>query len=90
MADMILGFKVMPEDGETETSVLKDKVEKTVTEFHESVQMRTLEAQDVGFGLKAIMVEIQIDEKQGSEELENKLNEIEEAGDVSVTKMDRL
>ena len=90
MADMIVGFRIMPEDGEVDYSVLENKVKELIENYHESVQVRSIEADPVGFGLKAVSIEIQIDEVCGTEDLENKLDEIEESGEVTITKMDRL
>lgn len=87
---MILEFRVMPEDGETEYSVLEGKVNEVLANYHESLKVRSVESENVGFGLQAVHVDIQIDENCGSEELENKLADIEEAGEVNLLKMDRL
>ncbi len=90
MADMIVAFRVMPEDGETDYSVLEAKVKETTEKYHESVKIKSISEEGVGFGLKAVAIEFQIDENCGSEELENKLAELPEAGEVNLTKMDRL
>jgi len=90
MANMIIAFKVMPEDGEVEYSALEAKVKDIVENFHESIIIRYMKEEPVGFGLKAVAFEIEQDEKCGCEDLENKLAELSEAGEVSITKMDRL
>ena len=90
MADMILEFRVMPEDSETDYAVLEDKVRGVVENFHNSVKVKSLESENVGFGLQAVHFEIQIDEKCGSESLENELIDLDESGEVNLLKMDRL
>ena len=90
MADMIVAFRVMPEDGEVEYSTLEAAVSKIVENYHESVKVRSISEEPVGFGLKAVGVEIQIDENCGSEDLENKVRELDIVGDFNITKMDRL
>ncbi|MFT4244659.1 MAG: hypothetical protein ACMXYB_04380 [Candidatus Woesearchaeota archaeon] len=90
MANMILEFRVMPEDGETEFSELESSVKEVISNYHESVKVRIIEPQNVGFGLQAVRVEIEIDENCGSEDLENKLADLELAGEVNLLKMDRL
>ncbi len=90
MADMIIAFRVMPEDGETEYATLEAKVKEIVESHHDSVKLKSIGEEPVGFGLKAVAVELQIDENCGSEDLEVKLSEIAEAGEVNLTKMDRL
>lgn len=90
MANMILEFRVMPEDGETEYSELETQVKSVIENYHESVKVREIKAQSVGFGLQAVHVDIELDENCGSEDLENKLADIELAGEVNLLKMDRL
>ena len=90
MANMILEFRVMPEDGETQYSELESSVKDVINNYHESVKVKIIEPQNVGFGLQAVRVEIEIDENCGSEDLENKLSELELAGEVNLLKMDRL
>ncbi len=87
---MILEFRVMPEDGETEYQNLEDSVKYVVENYDESLKVKAIEAQNVGFGLQAVRVEVELNETLGSEELENKLAEIEIAGEVNLLKMDRL
>lgn len=90
MADMIVEYRVMPEDGEIEYSVLEEVVKKTVQEYDEKLVIRNIGSRDVGFGLKAVIVNFKVDENKGSEALENSLNELPEVGDVIVELMDRL
>jgi translation elongation factor aEF-1 beta len=90
MANMIVRYKVMPQDGEIETSILKEKSEEVIKKYDTNLEIRESVIVEVGFGLKAIEVEIKFDENLGSENLENNLNDLEEVGDVQVLKMDRL
>ena len=90
MADMIIAFRVMPEDGEVEYSDLENSVKEIIENYHESVKIRSVGAEPVGFGLKAVAFELQMDENCGSEDLENKLSALPLAGEASVTKIDRL
>lgn len=87
---MIVAFRIMPEDGEVEYSELESSVNELVSNYHESVEIKSLNAEGVGFGLQAVAVEIQIDENCGTEELETKLSELSLSGEVTITKMDRL
>ena len=90
MANMIVGLRVMPEDGEVEYEALESEVREVVENYDESVEIRSIEGEPVGFGLKAVSLEIEVDENCGTEELENKLNDLEAVGEASITKMDRL
>ena len=90
MADMIVEFRIMPEDGEVEYSLVENSAKELIENYDDSVQVRSVEADPVGFGLKAAKIEIQIDETCGTDDLEEKLSELENVGEVSITKMDRL
>lgn len=89
MANMILVYKVMPQSGEQDYSLLEEKVKSTVENYSESSQVVNIDSQSMGFGLQAARVELKIDEEEGSEGLEQSLREQEEVGDVSVEMMDR-
>lgn len=90
MADMIIVYRVMPEDGEIEYAQLEEVVEKTVADYDSTVKVLETKSINVGFGLQAVSIKFQLDEKLGSEELENKLKELPEVGDVVLELMDRL
>lgn len=90
MADMIIVYRVMPEDGEVEYEHLESVTKDLVANFDNSVQVKEVGPQEVGFGLKAVKIRFQIDENCGSEALEEKLKKKEEIGDVVLELMDRL
>jgi translation elongation factor aEF-1 beta len=90
MADMIVEYRVMPEDGEVEFQTLKSKTEDMVKAYADDVKILETKEDPVGFGLKAVRIKFQMDENHGSEELETKLSDLEEVGEVTVTLMDRL
>ena len=87
---MIVVYKVMPEDGEVEFAALESAVKEGVSSYKDDVQVLETSSQEVGFGLKACRIKFQLDENHGSEELENKLKELPEVGDVVLEVMDRL
>ncbi len=90
MADMIVVYRIMPEDGEVEYSDLENVSKDIVESYHESVKVLEVGPQDVGFGLQAVKIKFQIDENCGSEDLENLLKENDIVGDVIIELMDRL
>jgi translation elongation factor aEF-1 beta len=90
MADMILRYKVMPEDSEIDYETLKKKVKEVVGSYDDNLKIKEVKETDVGFGILACEIEFQVDENKGSEELEEKVSNLEEVGDVQVIKMDRL
>lgn len=90
MADMIVEYRVMPEDGEVEFSKLEEVVKGAVQSYKEDVQILETNEEPVGFGLKAVKIKFQMDENHGSEELENSIADLPEVGEITVTLMDRL
>lgn len=89
MADMMLEFKVMPE-GEVEYSEVESAVKSLVEGYDTSVKIKEISSEPIGFGLEAVKIKFQLDENLGSEDIENKLNDLEIVGDVEITLMDRL
>lgn len=89
MADMMLEFKVMPE-GEVEYAEVESAVKSLVENYDPTVKIKTISSEPIGFGLQAVKIRFQLDENLGSEDIENKLNELEVVGDVEITLMDRL
>ena len=90
MADMIVVYRVMPEDSEIEYSQLEELVKEKVQAYDTSVQIKEVKPQNVGFGLQAVNVKFQLDENCGSENLENQIKEEKIVGDVVIELMDRL
>jgi len=90
MADMIVEYRIMPEDGEIEYSKLEEVAKTTIENYDDTVNVLETKSHDVGFGLQAVKIKFQVDEKKGSEELEEKLKSCPEIGDVIVELMDRL
>ncbi len=90
MADMILVYRVMPEDGEVEYSELEKVTKETVENYNDTVKVLEINAHNVGFGLQACKIKLQLDETYGSEELEEKLKALPQVGDVVLELMDRL
>ena len=89
MAMMIITYRVMPADGEVEISKLMEVAEKTVKAYNNTVVIRSSEEAPVGFGLIAAKINFSVNEKYGSEDLENALMELPEVGEVTVLEMSR-
>lgn len=89
MAMMIITYRVMPEDGEIEYSQLESVTKEVVGAYDASVKINSVVEHEVGFGLKAVRINLSVDENCGSEALEDKLKEQEVVGDVIVEAMSR-
>ena len=61
MADMMIIYRVMPEDGDIEYSELEIVTKRTVEQYHKSVKVKEVEPVSVGFGLKAVKIKFTID-----------------------------
>ena len=84
MADVAVVLKVMPEGSEVDL----DRVEKDV---RARVDVHKIEKEPVAFGLEAlVIIAVVPDAAGGTDELEQKLSEIEGVGNVYVTGMTRL
>lgn len=90
MANMMLVYRIMPEDGEVEYEALEKSAVETIKAYDSSVKVENVSQHEVGFGLKAVKVKFQVDENKGSEALEEQLKELPEVGDVVIELMDRL
>ncbi len=87
MAMMILKYKVMPESPEIDLELLSKEVKKAIENYGGFVN--EIGEAPVGFGLKAIEVSLSLDEKKGSEEIENLLKEIGGVSEIEIVSMSR-
>ena len=83
MADVIVGFKVLPKDVEVDLDVLENKI-------RDKVKPQKMDREPIAFGLVAIhIVKIVPDEGGTLEKVEKQLRDIEEVGEVEITGMTR-
>ncbi len=66
-------------------------LEKVKEEIGKLAKVQNAEEQDVGFGIKALMITVLFDDsKGGTEELEEKIKSIEHVSQTEVVGVDRL
>jgi len=66
-------------------------LEKVKEEIGKLAKLQNAEEQDVGFGIKALMITVLFDDSQGgTEELEEKIKAIEHVSQTEVVGVDRL
>ena len=83
MADVIVGFKVMPASVEEDL----DKIEK---EIREKVKPQKMSREDIAFGLVAIHIVKLVEDAEGTlDAVEKQLRAIRGVGEVEVTGMTR-
>jgi len=83
MADVIIGFKIMPKSIDTNLDMLEDRIKKAVNPSR-------LRREPIAFGLVAIHATVLVPDEGGVlEAMENKIRAIEGVGEVEVTGMTR-
>jgi len=83
MAEVIIGFKVMPKTIEVDLDKLEEKIRNAVNPAR-------MQRQPVAFGLVAILITVLMPDEGGVlEAAENKLRAINDVGEVEVTGMTR-
>ena len=88
MADAEIKMKIMPDSVEADLEMIKTKAIEVVKAFEPIGEVKTSE-EPVAFGLKAVMVEFVIDENKGTDEVEERLSEIEFVNSVEVAAYSR-
>lgn len=87
MGTMLVKIKLMPEGTEVNQEDLKTKVQPII----ESAEGKKVnfEEEPIAFGLNALIVGFELDEKGELEPIENKLGELDEVASVSIADMRR-
>lgn len=89
MADVILTLKIMPESPEIDLAIVEEQAKKLITEFAGETETKS-EQEPIAFGLKALKIVFVMDESKGStDELENKIKEIQGVNSVEVVDVRR-
>ena len=88
MADVIITFKIMPENPEVDLEGIKAKAKEVIAAFGGEVGKENIEP--VAFGLNALVLIFVMDENKGStEELEAQITQLEGVNSVDVTDVRR-
>lgn len=88
MANIIITFKIMPEDADINLTNLKDKILSKIKKFGGEVGETKLEP--LAFGLNSLKVIFIFDEsKGGTESLENEIKKIKGISNVEVVDVRR-
>jgi len=83
MAQVIVGFKILPKTIETDLDELEKKIK-------EAIDPEKMEREPIAFGLVAIHVVKLVPDAGGEmEAVENKLRAIEEVGEIEITGISR-
>ena len=89
MANVVVTLRIMPQEPGIDLSKIEGQAKKEIVEFCNSKELKT-QIEPVAFGLKALNIFFVMDEAKGStEELENKIAQIDGVESVEVTDVRR-
>ncbi|PTD93445.1 elongation factor 1-beta [archaeon SCG-AAA382B04] len=87
MGKVAAKIEVMPKDAETNLKKVKEQILYNL----EDVDIRSVDEEDVAFGLKKLMMTIVVaDDEGGTEEVEEKIRELDDVENVTVKDVNRL
>lgn len=89
MANVIITFRIMPENPEEDMALIEKSARKQIQNFSGSSEFKTL-IEPIAFGLRALNITFVMDESKGStEKLENSIKGIKGVNSVEVTDVRR-
>lgn len=89
MANVIITIKIMPESPEIDLAALEGQVKNVISGIVGESETKS-ELEPVAFGLKALKIIFVMDESKGStDEMENKIKEIQGVNSVEVVDVRR-
>ncbi|MDP3765469.1 MAG: elongation factor 1-beta [Nanoarchaeota archaeon] len=89
MANVVVTFRIMPNNPSVDMSRLEAETKKEIVNFCASQEFKT-QIEPIAFGLKALNIIFVMDESKGStEELEKKISQIDGVESVEVTDVRR-
>ncbi|ENN96418.1 elongation factor 1-beta [Methanocaldococcus villosus KIN24-T80] len=87
MAKVLARIKIMPKSPEVDKEALKKKIEEVISKL-DDVALRGIKDEPVAFGLYAIYIVIEMEEKEGgTEPIENALSEIDDVESVETVEV---
>ncbi|HET6403883.1 MAG TPA: elongation factor 1-beta [Candidatus Thermoplasmatota archaeon] len=89
--DLIVVFKIMPEDAEVDVKALGQTALDTVKKIQPDAKVQNIEFKPVAFGLKSVEVTILMsDAAGGPDAIEEAFNGLPGVGSASVAEMGRI
>lgn len=89
--DLIVVFKIMPDDADIDTQKLGETALATVKKIAPAAKVQNIELKPVAFGLKSVHVTILMNDGAGGPDaLEEAFNNLEGVGSASVAEMGRI
>ena len=88
MGEVAVQLKVMPNSPEVDLKGLSNRITSQVAQYG---QMYSCEVQPIAFGLKALMITVIVEDKEGgTEAVEASISETEEVESVQVVAVTRM
>lgn len=89
--DLIVVFKIMPEDAEVDTKQLGQAALDTVKKIQPDAKVQNVEFKPVAFGLKSVNVTVLMNDGAGGPDaIEEAFNALPGVGSASVAEMGRI
>ncbi len=88
MADAVIKMKVMPEEADADFDALKAKLVELAKKF-ESIGAPEFSEEPIGFGLKALIYKIVVNEEKGTSALEDEISAMDEVQSAQVISFSR-
>ncbi len=89
MAQVVITLRIMPQNPDIDLSKIEASAKSEIIKFCNSKEFKT-QIEPIAFGLKALDILFVMDESKGStEELENKISQIDGVESVEVTDVRR-
>jgi len=89
--DLIVVFKIMPDDADIDTQKLGETALATVKKVAPDAKVQNIELKPVAFGLKSVNVTVLMNDGAGGPDaLEEAFNSLEGVGSASVAEMGRI
>jgi len=76
MGQVAVKLKIMPKTTDVNMDEMKNKIKNL------DINIKDMKIEDLAFGLKTIKLLIVLPDKGGTDEIENRIREIEEVGEV--------
>ena len=89
MGKIVIAYKIFPSESSVDLELLKEKLKKQLSLF---ASVQKFAEEPIAFGLSALIVNLVIpeDEEGVLEKVENRLNELEEVGQIQTLGVNRL
>ena len=88
MGKIVIAYKIFPSESTVDLDILKERIK---TKLSETAAIQKFVKEPIAFGLSALIVNMVLPEKKGIlDQTENKIQELEEVGQIQTLGVNRL